>query len=127
MESQMSLEKAFDLQKAEKPKTANPMHQRRQKFASAIKKQLDRLKIAPTGYLAKGRSWVWQSDAGEWFVSPRYGRRPLELAPGKHSIKVESLDAVIEALGKLKELTVDGVLDPTLEAAASEIRSSFGK
>ena len=118
----MTLAKQFTLDAAEKPKTSNPIHQRRLKFVAAIDKQVSNI---ADGSVGKG--WVWQSDVGEWFVSPRYGRTPIELAPGLNSIKCTSSDDALKSLEKLKTLASEGKLDAVLEAAAAEIRSRFGK
>jgi hypothetical protein len=122
----MTLAKQFTLEAAEKPKVTSPVHQRRQKFLTAIGKQLSKLEEGAETPPNK-TGWVWQSESGDWFVSPRYGRTPIELAPGMNSIKCTSYDDVMENLAKLKALTSEGKLDAVLEAAASEIRSRFGK
>lgn len=120
----MTLEKQFTLEAAEKPKTTNPVHQRRLKFTTTIDKQVANLQAGSTG----GRGgWVWQSEKGEWFVSPKYGRTSIELAPGLNSIKCSGSDDAIKNLAKLKTMTSEGKLDRVLEAAAAEIRSRFGK
>jgi len=118
----MTLEKQFTLDAAEKPKTSNPIHQRRLKFVSAIDKQVGNVADGNVG-----TGWVWQTNSGDWFVSPRYGRTPIELAPGLNSIKCSSSDDALKNLNKLKALTSEGKLDDVLEAAAAEIRSRFGK
>ena len=53
-------------------------------------------------------------------VSPKYGRTPIELAPGLNSIKCSGSDDAIKNLEKLKTLTGEGKLDKMLEAAAAE-------
>lgn len=121
----MALEKQFTLEAVEKPKNNQPTSQRRQKFIAAVEKQLAGMAGASGG--AVGSSWIWKSDKGEWFISPRYGKGALELAPGMASIKCTDAKDVIENLNKLKALTAEGKLDDALEAAASAIRSRFGK
>ena len=111
---------------AEKPKVTSPIHQRRLRFVAAIEKQIARLD-GTSSKTPGNAGWVWQSEDGNWFVSPRYGRTPIELAPGLNSIKCSSEEDVVANLGKLKSLTSEGKLDELLEAAASEIRSRFGK
>ena len=123
----MTLEKQFTLDAAEKPKLTSPVQQRRMKFTSAIDKQLAKLEGRSTSTLTSKAGWVWQSESGEWFVSPRYGRTPIELAPGLNSIKCSSEGDVLKNLAKLKTLTSEGKLDAVLDAAAAEIRSRFGK
>jgi hypothetical protein len=123
----MSLAKQFNLEAAEKPKVTSPVHQRRIKFVASIDKQIAKLEQDAGGINASRAGWVWQSDDGKWFVSPRYGRTPIELAPGLNSIKCTDESDVVKNLAKLKALTTEGKLDGILEAAATEIRSRFGK
>ncbi|MDU8946444.1 hypothetical protein [Ovoidimarina sediminis] len=123
----VTLEKQFTLEAAEKPKVTSPVHQRRQKFITAIDKQIAKLVDGSSGSAQGKAGWVWQSDDGTWFVSPRYGRTPVELAPGMNAIKCSSQEDAAKNLAKLKTLTSEGKLDGILEAAASEIRSRFGK
>jgi len=123
----MTLDKQFKLEAAEKPKTTNPVHRRRQKFISAIDKQFVQMPDGSSAIVSKNSNWVWQSDKGAWFISPRYGKAPLELAPGLNSIKCSGAEDAVENLNKLKALTSEGKLDDVLEAAAADIRSRFGK
>lgn len=121
----MALEKQFKLEAAEKPKASQPSSQRRQKFIAAVDKQLAGM---PDGDATTIKStWVWKSDQGDWFISPRYGKAPLELAPGLNAIKCTDAKDVAENLQKLKALASEGKLDEVLEGAASAIRSRFGK
>jgi hypothetical protein len=121
----MALEKQFKLEAAEKPKASQPLSQRRQKFITAIDKQLAGM---PDGDVSTIKStWVWNSDQGDWFISPRYGMAPLELASGLNAIKCTDAKDVAENLQKLKTLASEGKLDDVLEGAASAIRSRFGK
>ena len=123
----MTLEKQFTLEAAEKPKTSNPVHQRRHKLICAIDKQFVRMPDGTSTIVSKTSGWVWQTDKGDWFISLRYGKAPLELAPGLNSIKCSDAEDVVENLTKLKKLTSAGKLDKVLEAAAASIRSRFQK
>lgn len=123
----MTLEKQFTLEAADKPKTTNPVNQRRHKFISAIDKQFVSMPGGNSTILSRTSNWVWQSDKGAWFISPRYGKAPLELSPGLNSIKCTNAEDAVENLNKLKTLASEGKLDTVLEAAAAEIRSRFGK
>jgi hypothetical protein len=123
----MTLEKQFTLEAVEKPKTNNPTYLRRQKFIVAVDKQLAAQPAGTSAVLSGTSNWVWQSDKGDWFISPRYGKAPLELAPGLNSIKCSGSDDVVKNLQKLKTLASEGKMDAALEAAAAEIRSRFGK
>jgi hypothetical protein len=121
----MSLDKQFKLHAAEKPKAIQPFAQRRQKFIAAVDKQLARAPDDDAGTITS--TWVWKSDAGELFISPCYGRTPIELSPGLNAIKCTGVQDVVKNLQKLKNLTDEGKLDDVLMAAATTIRSRFGK
>lgn len=124
-EAPMALEKQFKLEAAEKPKASSPSAQRRQKFIAAVDKQLDGIP-KEDGDSFKS-TWVWKSDQGDWFISPRYGKAVLELAQGLNAIKCTDAKDVANNLQKLKVLASEGKLDEVLDAAASAIRSRFGK
>jgi len=121
----MSLDKQFKLEAADKPKAIQPFAQRRQKFIAAVDKQL--AGVPDDGASTITSTWVWKSSEGEWFISPCYGRAPLELAPGLTAIKCADVQDVAKNLHKLKALTDEGKLDDVLMAAATTIRSRFGK
>lgn len=91
----MTLDKQFKLTADEKPKASLPSHQRRQKFIAAIDKHLAGLPDDGAGSPSLKSSWVWQSDKGDWFISPRYGKAALALAPGMTAIKCENAGAII--------------------------------
>ena len=75
----MTLEKQFTLEAADKPKTTNPIHQRRLKFVTALDKQVATLQAGSTG----GRGgWVWQNDSGEWSSRRSTDGRRLSLLRG---------------------------------------------
>jgi hypothetical protein len=121
----MSLEKQFKLEAAVKPKAIQPFAQRRQKFIAAVDKQLAGVPEDGTSTITS--TWVWKSNEGGWFMSPCYGRTPLELSPGLNSIKCVDVPDVAKNLQKLKVLADEGKLDDVLTAAATTIRSRFGK
>jgi len=66
-------------------------------------------------------------EEGNYFISVKYGKKPVEIAKGKFSVQCESLQDVIEALTIVKEHVVRGELDAQLTAVAQSIRSNFGK
>lgn len=121
----MSLVKQFKLESAEKPKAIQPFFHRRRKFIAALDKQL--ACMPGDGGSTITSTWVWKSDDGDWFISPRYGRTPLELAPGLNAIKCVDAADVAKNFQKLKALADNGKLDDVLMQAATKIRSRFGK
>ncbi len=121
----MSLVKQFKLEAVEKPKAIQPFAQRRQKFIAAVDKQL--AGVPDDGTCTITSTWVWKSDEGDWFISPCYGRTPLELAPGLNAIKCVDVADVAKNFQKLKGLADEGKMDDVLMEAATTIRSRFGK
>ncbi len=121
----MSLVKQFKLEAADKPKAIQPFAQRRQKFIAAVDKQLTGVPDDDASTITS--TWVWKSDEGDWFISPCYGRTPLELSPGLNAIKCVDVQDASKNLQKLKTLADEGKLDDVLMAAATTIRSRFGK
>tara|TARA_R110002049_G_scaffold265086_1_gene441204 strand:+ start:1439 stop:1780 length:342 start_codon:yes stop_codon:yes gene_type:complete len=106
-------------------KAIQPFAQRRLKFIAALDKQLAGVPDDGTSTITS--TWVWKSDEGDWFISPCYGRTPLELAPGLNAIKCADVADVAMNLQKLKALADEGKLDDVLMEAATTIRSRFGK
>lgn len=122
----MSLSKHFKLGAAVKPKTNHPILLRRQKFIAATEKQLAALYDDVSVQKPKS-NWIWQSEEGDWFISPRYGKAVLELSEGMTSIKCSDEQDVIKNLEKLKAFAADGKLDDVLNKVASAIRTRFGR
>jgi hypothetical protein len=117
----MPLEKQFKLDVAVKPKASQPFIQRRQKFIAAVEKQLVSIVDSDTS------TWAWKSDEDHWFISPLYGRTPLELSPGLNAIKCVDAADVVKNLQKLKILADEGKLDDVLAKAVTTIRRRFSK
>jgi hypothetical protein len=123
----MTLKKDFTLEAAEKPKANNVIYIRRRKFIAGVARQFMTVPGGNTTVLSRTSTWVWQSDDGVWFITPRYGRATLELAPGLNSIKCSGSGDVVNNLEKLKTLTVEGKMDPVLTAAAAKNDIRIGK
>ena len=66
------------------------------------------------------RQGWFKDQAGALFLQVRYGSRPLELAPGKTAIAIESLNAIPEVIAKVTEALDGGELDAPLAAAAAD-------
>jgi hypothetical protein len=123
----MTLEKQFTLEAAEKPKANNATHMRRRKFIAAVERQFEAVPGCTSSVLSGTSNWVWQSDKGDWYITPRYGRASLELAPGLNSIKCSGSGDVVTNLEKLKTLSSEGEMDAALDAAADKIRNRICK
>lgn len=109
---------------AQKPKTQNPTVQRRQRLLSRIDQQLALLDGATVGSIPN-KSWLWMDDAGNYFVSIKYGRQALELKKGMFAIQCTDLNHAVEAIGHIKLMAQKGELDPQLASASAEIRKKF--
>ena len=73
------------------------------------------------------RPWWFEID-GQFFITARYGNRPLELAKGKPSIGAgDSLDSVHDVLVQVRDAVEALELDKVLEKAADEVRHRLSK
>ncbi|MGE8615378.1 MAG: DUF6641 family protein [Achromobacter veterisilvae] len=73
------------------------------------------------------KPWWWTADNGKLCMSVRYGTQLLELAPGKSTIEIGSLDALQATLDTLKSAVASGELDAQIERASGAIRQSLRK
>ena len=55
----------------------------------------------------------------------RYGSKCIELSKGKNAVEVADLNALIEALNKVKSAVLAGELDAEIEKASGALRSGF--
>ena len=109
---------------AQKPKTQNPITQRRQRFVDRIDQQIAILSEAETGSLPT-KSWVWMDDEGTCLLSIKYGRQVLELEKGMPSIFCGDLNQAVKVLTYIKTMGVEGELDDQLAKASTDIRKKF--
>jgi hypothetical protein len=102
----------------------DPIQNRRRTVIRSCDEQIEvvnRLKSGgalQTRTTAKGRQrtetfWGKQVQ-GEWWCSPRYGSRPLEMVAGKPDVKVITLDRMTEFLQWLKGHVNEGKIDALL-------------
>lgn len=73
------------------------------------------------------KPWWWTADNGKLCMGVRYGTKLLELAPGKSTIEVGTLDALQATLDTLKSAVADGELDAQIEQASGAIRQNLRK
>jgi len=109
---------------AQKPKTQNPITQRRQRIIRRIDQQIALLSAAKSDGLPS-TSWVWMDDEGTCLLSIKYGRQVLELEKGMPSIFCGDLKKAIEVITYIREMAVRGELDSQLAAASENIRAKF--
>jgi len=73
------------------------------------------------------REWWFRNDAGKVCVSVKYGTKVIELAKGKHSVEVESAQALVKALELVKQAVEAGELDTQIETASGALKLGFKK
>lgn len=67
--------------------------------------------------VAKSVSKWWKKIDNIFYLSIRYGNKPLELSKGNFSIKVENENELVPTLEKVIEAVAQGELDELLEKA----------
>lgn len=111
-----------------KPTGKSETVERRQRLVTSIQHQISQLNTTIQGIDTLGRKkpdWYWLNDKGEYLVSLRYGKQPVELQKGKYSVKCEDLEGVLVALEVFKEVVEKGELDSKLQVIANAIRKNF--
>lgn len=96
---------------------------RRRRMHGQIQKQIAIVEKHRAGQRTRGR---WWSDTPEGMaLSIMFGRKPLELAKGRHAIACESHDDMLAALGAAKKALADGAFDTQLEELSRLARLRF--
>lgn len=121
-----AIEQSLNLVPIVKPKTINPVVQRRTRLLKSIRRQQTLVDAFKTGEKTK-RSWFWMSEDGKIFLQVKYGKVALELGKGKSTIQCASLDDVSKNLTTIETLINKGEFDALLTNISKEIRSKFGK
>jgi hypothetical protein len=111
---------------AARPEKVNAVVQRRQNLIRRIDQQIGFVRQIVEGQNPRA-AWVWMDDAGIYFLPIKYGRQPLELKKGMHSIQCADLDHVEAALCTIRAMVLRGDLDDPLTKASTEIRRRFSK
>jgi hypothetical protein len=126
--------KSLNLVSTVKPSSKNIVVIRRQRLVTAIGRQISLLNVmdgSPDSAVeSSGRKtppWYWMDEQGNYFVSIKYGKKPIEIAKGKFSIQCKSHDDIKNALDLVKENVVRGEFDLQLTEIAKSIRSNFNK
>lgn len=121
-----AIEQSLNLVPIVKPKTINPVVQRRTRLLKSIRRQQTLVDAFKTGEKTK-RSWFWMSEDGKIFLQVKYGKVALELGKGKSTIQCASLDDVSKNLTTIETLINKGEFDALLTNISKDIRSKFGK
>jgi hypothetical protein len=109
-----------------KPKTINPVIQRRSRLLKSIRRQQSLVEAYKLGEKTH-RTWFWLNDDGKIFLQIKYGKLPLELGKGKFAILCNSLEDVASNLAIVETLINKGEFDAMLTTMSQAIRSKFGK
>jgi len=121
-----AIEQALSIVPVTKPKTMNPVVQRRHRLLKSIRRQQALVEAYKAGDKTN-RTWFWMSEDGKVYLQIKYGKLPLELGKGKFAIQCKSLDDVLSNLAIVETLVNKGEFDPMLTLISKEIRSKFGK
>jgi hypothetical protein len=121
-----TIEQALPLVPVSKPKSMNPVVQRRARLLKSIRRQQTLVQTYKAGEKTH-RTWFWMSEDGKTYLQIKYGKLALELGKGKFAIQCNSLDDVSANLSIVETLVNKGEFDAMLTAMSKEIRSKFGK
>jgi len=78
-------------------------------------------------YVQRVRQWWWKTDNNKLFLNIRYGNKVIELAKGKGTIEVESVEQLIDTLKLVQDAASKGELDMHIAAASAAVRKRFTK
>jgi hypothetical protein len=121
-----AIEQALTLVPVTKPKTLNPVVQRRTRLLKSIRRQQTMVQSYKAGEKTQ-RTWFWMNEEGKIYLQIKYGKLSLELSKGKFAIQCGSLDDVASNLQIVETLVNKGEFDVMLTSVSKEIRSKFDK
>ncbi len=121
-----AIEQALALVPVTKPKTLNPVVQRRTRLLKSIRRQQTMVQSYKAGEKTQ-RTWFWMNEEGKIYLQIKYGKLSLELSKGKFAIQCGSLDDVSSNLQIVETLVNKGEFDVMLTSVSKEIRSKFDK
>ena len=121
-----SIEQSLALVPVNKPKTMDPVVQRRTCLLKSIPRQQSLVESYKSGETTH-RTWFWMSEDGKIYLQIKYGKLPLELGKGKFAIQCSSLDDITNNLTIVETLVNKGEFDGMLTNMSKEIRSKFTK
>ena len=121
-----AIEQALALVPVTKPKTLNPVVQRRTRLLKSIRRQQTMVQSYKAGEKTQ-RTWFWMNEEGKIYLQIKYGKLSLELSKGKFAIQCGSLDDVASNLQIVETLVNEGEFDAMLTSVSKEIRSKFDK
>ena len=121
-----TIEQALPLVPVTKPKSMNPVVQRRTRLLKSLRRQQTLLQAYKNGEKTN-RAWFWMNEDGKIYLQIKYGKLPLELSKGKFAIQCSSLEDVSSNLTIVETLVNKGEFDPMLTTISKEIRTKFQK
>ena len=102
-----AIEQALALVPVTKPKTLNPVVQRRTRLLKSIRRQQTMVQSYKAGEKTQ-RTWFWMNEEGKIYLQIKYGKLSLELSKGKFAIQCGSLDDVASNLQIVETLVCSG-------------------
>jgi hypothetical protein len=121
-----AIEQALVLVPILKPKTIDPVVQRRNRILKSIKRQKQLVEMFKIGEKTH-RAWFWMNEGGQILLHIKYGKVTLELSKGKFAVQCSSMDDVTHNLGVIETLICKGEFDAMLGKVSQDIRSKFLK
>jgi len=121
-----AIEQALALVPVSKPKSMNPVVQRRTRLLKSIRRQQALVEAYRAGEKTQ-RTWFWMNEDGKIYLQIKYGKLAIELGKGKFAIQCNSLEDVSSNLAIVETLVGKGEFDEILTSMSTEIRSRFEK
>ena len=121
-----TIEQSLALVPVNKPKTMNPVVQRRTRLLKSIRRQNSLVESYKAGEKTN-RTWFWMNEDGKIYLQIKYGKVALELSKGKFAIQCMSLDDISSNLAIVETLVNKGEFDAMLTTISKDIRSKFSK
>jgi hypothetical protein len=133
---------------AKRPQNAAPIVLRRNKLSNQLHEQIELARCQTDGKIyaptrlrsikdkhtgerklidavKRVKQWWFVADNGRVCLQVRYGTRVLELAKGKNSIDVGTVDDLLPVLIAVKKCVEAGELDAQIDAASAVVRARF--
>ena len=121
-----SIEQSLTLVPVNKPKTMNPVVQRRTRLLNSIRRQKSLVEAYRTGEKTH-RTWFWMNEDGKIYLQIKYGKVALELSKGKFAIQCLNVEDISNNLSVVETLVNKGEFDAILTTISKDIRSKFSK
>jgi hypothetical protein len=71
--------------------------------------------------------WFTNSETKKVALQIFYGNKVIDLAKGKNAVEVANGNELVNALVRLQEAVLEGLLDAQIEQAADSVKARFAK